>query len=107
MEYKYTKTISKEQLEELVNHAIMGASKYWIDDCFVVGDEDNVEYGKAIVEGFKIKVHDVEEDQWHLVSLRKMLNGLSLTENTNFEEYDQYAAEQVMQRAVFGKLVYA
>lgn len=105
--FEFTKKIEASTLAEVIDQAIYGASKYWADEFHVKGQADNKTQGEAMVEGKTLKLHDAEDDKWHNVTLNDILKGLALTDNTDFDRYDMYDAERVLQRAIFGKEVYA
>lgn len=102
--YRITHEVSQEDLENILESAWTGMT-YWADEAHVVGDEA-ADLNTALFNGKYIKIHDSEENVWHNLTLKKLLNGLSLTDDLDFEAYDMYDAECVVQRALFGKVIY-
>lgn len=102
--YEYKKRVTAEQIENLVEDAMPGMH-YWCDKI-----RYNKKFGsasEAILAKAVVGIHDSEEEKWVNLSLKKLLSGLSLTDNLNWEDYDMYDAETVIQRALYGKEVYA
>lgn len=107
--YEYTKKITVQEIEALMSAALQGMT-YWADEASIidVSDEDSGIYtSQAFTYGYAIEIHDAEEDKTHKLTLHKLLKGLSMTDNLDLESYDMYDAERVVQRALFGKEVYA
>ena len=102
--YEYKKRISRQDIIDVVDVAIPGMD-YWCDE-IRYNDKYN-SAGEALVHGRVVGIHDAEENKWHNLSVKKLLKGLELTDNLEFYEYDMYASERVIQRALFGKEVYA
>lgn len=104
---------SEEQLIDLINQGLKGATQYWVDEINV--DDPTGEYydeGKAIVIAkFTVKLHDAEEDKWKRLSLGMVQKGLAAymkeSGKLDTDSYDMYDAEQVIQCALYGKTVYA
>ena len=96
-------TISEQELEDIMLQALQGMT-YWADSARAVGEDD---YPSTVVSrGGVIEIHDAEEDKDHLLDRAGLLRGLSLTENHNYGDWDMYDAERVVQRALFGKVIY-
>lgn len=89
----------------------MGAANIgWADEARIKSssNKDDVDYvSEEVSRGGVIEIHDAEENKWHELDLKKLLKGLELVKNHNFEEYDMYKADLVVQMAIFGKAVYA
>ena len=111
--YEYTKSISSKEIDYLMSAALQGMG-YWADGVHIVQHPDfpapeDLDVSEALTQKRKwnIAIHDSQEDKWRVLSLKKLLRGLSLTDNLDLENYDMYDAERVVQRALFGKEVYA
>ena len=107
-QYIIKKKVNEEVLDDILESGLEGIS-YWADKVEVVGGiEDDKQYVHlALKDGRYIRIHDIEENKWHKLTLKKLINGLSLSDDFDFANYDMYDAEQVIQLAIFGKLVYA
>lgn len=104
---KITVEIDDEEVENIMSGAMQGCG-YWCDEAYVEGlaaDEYNVE--EALQAGKRVRIHDAEEDEWHILTLNKLLNGISLQKDFDFDDYDMYDCERVLQCALFGKEIYA
>lgn len=92
---EYTITIKRrvtlEQIQDILESAWPGIA-YWADE--------------VKKNGSYYKVHDAEENQWHNLTIKKFLKGLELTPWFDFDNYDMYDADAVVQRALFGKVIY-
>lgn len=102
--YEFTSKVTEQQVNDIMSKALLGCG-YWADEADVPNNE-KLFASEALTQGFDVKIHDAEEDKWHTLTLTKFLKGLSLAKNHNFEDYDMYDAEQVLQYALFGKLIY-
>ena len=100
-QYIIKKKVNEEVLDDILESGLEGIS-YWADKVEVVGGiEDDKQYVHlALKDGRYIRIHDIEENKWHKLTLKKLIN-------FDFANYDMYDAEQVIQLAIFGKLVYA
>ena len=43
---------------------------------------------EALQNGKRVRIHDSEEDKGHILTLKKLLNGISLQTDFDFEDYD-------------------
>lgn len=102
-------TVSDEQIEDILSSALTGCT-YWVDADYIPvarGEEvPNLMNSKAITHGYQLRIHDAEEDKWHRLTLTKFIKGLQLAPRFDYENYDQYDAEQILQLALFGKTIY-
>jgi hypothetical protein len=104
--------LSRQQIDDIVLSALKGCL-YWADDLEIIVAENKKDPkptmwpSEALTNGYALKIHDAEEDKWEKLTIRKLLNALSKTPHFNYDNYDQYDAEQVLQKALFGKVVYA
>lgn len=104
----FKKPISSEEIDNILSSAMAGIT-YWADGVDIVEHgKDGVQYlSDTISHGGTIKIHTIDDDEWHELNLAKLLKGLSITEHTNFEDYDMHDADIVIQNSLFGKQVYA
>lgn len=101
-------TITDEQIEDIMSAALQGCT-YWADEARLVSsrpDEKDLYISEALTHGCKVRIHDAEEEKWHLVSLTGFLKALAKTPNFDYEGYDSLDAEQVLQTAIFGEAIY-
>lgn len=108
-EFTFIAKISKSEVDILMEQALNGMS-YWADNYIVKFKSHNpeVEYEfEEVARGGILMIHDGEEDKWHELGINKLIKGLEKTRNLDFTEYDMFDAEQVIQRALFGKVIYA
>lgn len=105
---KITLEISDEDIKFIVDEASKGV-RYWSGEWKLEGLAigNYFTYGEALVDGKRIRVHDGEDDKWYILTKKKLLTGISLMEKFEFDEYDMYDCERVIQYALFGKQVYA
>lgn len=110
MQYTYKRTISDEEIVDVMESALQGIT-YWAGECRV-----NVKKGQpvfdgwaseAIVRGYNLKIWDFEEEKWYTLTLQKFLNGLSKRTSFDPENYDSVDGDAIIQYALFGKQVYA
>lgn len=100
--------VTDEQIEDILSSALAGCT-YWADEARLVSsrpDEKDLYISEALTHGCKIRIHDSEEEKWHLVSLNGFLKALSKTPQFDYEQYDSLDAEGVLQTAIFGKVIY-
>lgn len=101
--------VTDEQIEDIMTSALTGCI-YWADNAYIVvarGEEAPDMYNSAaITHGKVLRIHDAETDKWHRLTLTKFLKGLKLCPAFDYENYDALDAEQVLQMALFGEVVY-
>lgn len=113
MIYKYTRTITDEEIVDLMETALQGVS-YWAGEAKVTKDGKDVKAenfdgwtSEALPKGFDVAIWDAEEEKWHTLTLEKLLEGLSKRTSFDPEQYDSADGDAIIQYALFGKLVYA
>jgi len=104
------RTITDQQIDYIMSAALQGIT-YWADDANVLWKDfpegETVQYiSEALTHGGNLRIHDAEEEKWHKLTLKKFLKGLTFVPEFDFEDYDMYDAERVVQCALFGKLIY-
>ena len=102
--YEYQKKITAEQVEDIMDSALRGIT-YWADEAYVVGDYDGWT-SKALTAGKRIRIHDKEENKWHVLTMKKFLDGLSISSSFDDEYFDSSDADSIIQNALFGKVIY-
>ena len=102
--------VTDAQIEEILS-AALDCSTYWADDVYCPRTRNepapDLYMSETLTHGYKLKIHDVEEDRWRELTLTKFLKGLQLSPRFDYDDYDSLDAEQVVQKALFGKVVYA
>lgn len=117
MSFKYTKEMTAEQITDLLVGAIEGGINYWCSGVKIKGDSKGTdrwiqEIEKSLVEGETLLfLEDENEDggetgKWHELTIDKFLKGLSETEGFDFENHDADTCDEIVQRALFGEIVY-
>ena len=109
MSYEITqkRTITPEQVDDLLADAFHSGISYWCDELRFDREPDTKvsAMSEALTKGAIIGVHDSEEDEWHSVSLNMVLQAIA-DEQVDFEDYDSLVADAVVQRAIFGEVIY-
>ncbi len=103
---KITVEVTSDDVENIMSAAMQGCG-YWCDEAYVEGlgaEEFNVE--EALQNGKRVRIHDAEGEKWHILTITKFLNGISKMPGHDFDEYDMYDSEQVLQNALFGEVIY-
>lgn len=105
--YKFRKEITKNDVEAIMHSALQGIM-YWADDAELKENcEVDMPLSEALTSGFRIKIHDAEEDKWRTLTMKKFLKGLAMMNHHDYYEYDMYDCEQVIQYALFGEQRYS
>jgi hypothetical protein len=105
---KRTQEISEQQVEDLLSQALAGAH-YWADEAYIRGikEEDSGMWNHdAITHGYRLAIHDSEGEKWYQLTLKKFLGAIQLRDNWDFDSYDQYDADSILQVALFGEVIY-
>lgn len=104
---KYIKTITAEEIDDIMDSAMRGIA-YWAGEAQVVGEYLGDYASEQISRGGSVRIWDNEGEKWHTLTKDKLLSGLSLyTGSLEPTEIDDYAADTIVQLALFGKEVYA
>lgn len=102
-----TQTVTQEQIDDVLVTAFEGGSNYWIDEVTI--DEEPTEKYKymsdVLTRGGTLKVYITDEEEIKVLRLEKLLEALSDV-NFNFDDYDAGDADTVVQKALFGEVVY-
>lgn len=101
--------VTAEQVEDLVATAFDGGvTTQW---CDLVQEgtppkEATSNYSQDITRGGTIKLHVEDTGEWHELTLKSLLKAIGES-NVDFEQYDAIDADEVIQKAIFGEVVYA
>lgn len=110
---KYTivskQTVTGEEIDDIVDASIPGLT-YWAGEIEVTGDgkwPKGMDFEtQALTHGRSLRIYDEEAEKWHTLTLKKFLKALSLHPDFNYENYDMYDAEHLVQVALFGEAIY-
>lgn len=102
----YTKRITNEDLDDLLVAAFEGGSNYWIESVEVKNnDYKGGEYASDVISrGGTLIIRD--EEGRHELTRAKLLKGLSLGSSYDPENADAGDADNILQLALFGQLIY-
>lgn len=112
--YKVITTVTEQDIESILSSAFGGSGiDYWCDGLYTVdgrgGWPKNQYHSEALSHpGHYVMIHDYEADKpkWHRLTLKKLLKGLALAQDLNFDEYDGPASDRIVQLALFGEVIY-
>lgn len=99
--------ITKQQIDDIIDAAMQGCT-HWCDAVRIIGKTPKgaVFASEVISRGGRLNFHDAEEG-WKVLTLKKFLKGISLTQNTKFDDYDMLDADAAVQCALFGEITYS
>lgn len=110
--YTYTRTITDEELVDLMETALQGVS-YWAGEARTIksgkpatAEEFDGWTSEALPRGFDVEIYDAEEEKWHTLTLEKLLKGLSKRTSFDPENYDTVDGDAIIQYALFDEIVY-
>ena len=109
MSYEITqkRTITEEDVNGVIDSAFYSGIGYWCDELRYDKEPDTEvsAMSEALTKGAIIGIHDSEEDEWHSLELDKVLQAIA-DEQVDFDDYDALVGDAVVQRAIFGEVVY-
>lgn len=113
--------LTTEDIDDIMVSALEGGICYWASEAEVVEEKRCADWGhEQIARGGALIIHDVEsDDKWEL-NLEKFLNGFKLWVESGGDEYDAIqddgtvdtgeidadCADQIIQYALFGDLIF-
>lgn len=105
--YTYQRTITAEEIADLVETALAGIT-YWADGArFGEGSEQPYPLSQALLHDNTVEIHDAETGRWHTLTLQKLLNTLTLRRRFDPQNFDMEDGDIIVQYAIFGSRVYA
>lgn len=106
-EVKTTQRISQEQIDDVLVAAFEGGITYWCGGVKVnVEPEEDYTYASEVLtRGGTLKLYDLEEKKWYGLTIEKLLDALS-DMHFDFDNYDAGDADSLVQKAIFGEVVY-
>lgn len=99
--------ITDEELYNILDSAFASGISYWCVMVEVTKRVAGAHYlGEHVVNGGALELTD-DEGHKHTLNKAKMLKGLSLYQHHNFDDFDAYDVDRVVQLAIYGHVVYA
>lgn len=100
-------TVTGETIDNILDDALYSGISYWCGLAEVGRHIEGVKYmSHEVSRGGTLKLTDSEDGKVHLLTRAKMLKGISLHKNHDFESYDSIDADCIVQLAIFGEVVY-
>lgn len=106
-EVKTVRVVTAQEIDDIMVTALEGGINYWCD-AVKVDKPPTEEYKYAsdvLTRGGTLKVYVSEEDEIQVLTIEKLIKGLEMTE-FNFDDYDAGDVDNVIQRALFGDVIY-
>lgn len=104
-EIKTIQRVTAEEIDDVVTTALEGGITYWCDQATTDVDLGDNYLSEMLAKGATIKLHDSEEDKWHDLTIDKLIKAMEEI-RFSFEDYDAGDADQLIQQAIFGKVIY-
>ncbi len=99
---------SDQQIDDLMCSALEGGITYWCNKVEVVGGKYLGEYASdQISRDGKLLIHDMESGETHILTLKKLMKALASEPRFDIEDHDAGDADRIVQKAIFGEVVYA
>lgn len=121
MNLKIDVTINQRDIDDIMSIALEGGITYWCDRAEVIGGEYLGEYASdQISRGGKLKLYDAEENKQYTLTLPKLLKGIEAfiewdrgdhelvthDKRIDVSRIDAEIADQIIQLALFGEIIY-
>lgn len=115
---KKTLNITDEQLDDIMCTALEGGITYWCSEAQPVGEYLGEWAHEQIARGGRLTLTDSEEGTAHKLDKEKLLKGLELYlsnggaaeiadgDTIDTSEVDAIAADEIVQYALFGDVIY-
>lgn len=98
--------ISDDDLYNILDAAFYSGISYWCGGVDVINPVEGAKYlGEHVTGGGTLKLYD-DDGNSHGLTKAKMLKGLALYGNHDYEQYDAGDADSVVQLALFGQVIY-
>lgn len=116
-QYEITTTtrVTDEDIDDLLVTAFEGGITYWCDAVRVIEEpSESYEFASEVLtRGGMLELHDAEEfddeteqyGKWYVLTMPMLLKALSDV-SFDFDDYDAGDADTVIQKAIFGGIVY-
>lgn len=105
---KEVRVATQEELDNILADAFESGISHWCD-AIRIDKEPNEEYkhfSDVLTREGTLELHDMHQDVWLKLDIKKFLNALSNC-GLNMDDYDSDDADEVIQCAVLGEVVYA
>ncbi len=100
-------TITSDDIDNIVDSALYSGISYWCSLGEVGRHIKGVEFmSHEISKGGTLKLTDGEDGKVYLLTKAKLLKGVSLYHNHDYENYDAGDADCIIQLAIFGEVIY-
>lgn len=116
-------TLTTEDIDDIMVAALEGGINYWAGEAEVIEEKRVADWGhEQIARGGVLVIHDIEDpdEKWEL-TLEKFLKGFKLWIGNGGDEYgavqkngrvdcgqiDAACADEIVQYALFGEIVFA
>ena len=100
-------TITSEDIDNIVDSALYSGISYWCSLAEVGRHIEGVKFmSEEISRGGTLKLTDSEDGKVYLLTRAKILKGVSLYNNHDFEQYDASDSDNIIQLAIFDKIIY-
>lgn len=103
------KTVTDQEIDDIMVTAFEGGITYWCGEARVIAGQDGKPFiglaSSALTRNHAINLYDSEEERWRKLTLKKLLKAFSKL-NFDFENYDAGDADNAVQTAVFGDIIY-
>lgn len=105
----------QERVDDILCAALEGGITYWCDRAECVGSyPEGAEFlSEVLSRGGTIRLHDADENKWHALTLRSFQSGIAkaakdfgVTVERFHEDHDAGWADNAVQYAIFGEVVY-
>lgn len=107
-QYTINKTIEDETIDDIMADALHSAISYWCREARIIGEfPKNQKYlSDCLSVGHEIELWDAEEDEWHTLNKEKLLKALAQTPDFDEYDYDNHVVDSLIQKAIFGEVIY-
>lgn len=108
-EFKFTCKVTAEDIDNIMCSALEGGITYWCGGMKVVNEDyKGAEYGHEVISrGGKLRLYDEEAEKSYILTRGKFLKGLGKYSNHDFDSFDAGDADNIVQLALFGEIIYA
>lgn len=97
--------VTQQEVDDVVTTALEGGITYWCDAAETDYDLGDGYLSEVLTRGGDIKLHDAEDDKWYTLTLDAFIRALGVC-MFDFEQYDALDADNVVQTAIFGEVIY-
>jgi len=115
IKYTVEDEVTQQIVDDICCAAFEGGINYWCTEMIKVDEfpEGATHASDVISRGGSIEIFDGEEERWHKLTLSSFLKGLKeelmdrrITLQDFYDNHDASDADNVIQRALFGEVIY-